>query len=138
MLIIQMNKKPNPRDNYGPRQYRRVIETDRMYMDRLLVVDYRLLYSINQELSHITFLGPLIDRTEELNGYRTVILVRSDSEKEKALERIENLCFKAEVMTVEDIVALRPYASCSAIITTRTRYQVLKETPLVGNYYVLQ
>jgi len=132
-----MNKE-KPRDNYGDRSYRRVVDGDRMYMDRLLVVDYRLLYSINQELNHIAFLGPLIDRTEELNGYKTIVLIKDNESKEEVEKRIENLCFQAEVKTIKELEEMKPYSTISAIITTKMRYPVLKKTSLIGNYYVLQ
>lgn len=125
------------KEGYGERLFRKTIESDRIYADRLLIIDYRLLYSINQELKHIAFLGPLVDRAEELNGYRTIILIRSDDEREEAKKRVIELCFVAEVKTLEEIMDMKSYSTNSGIITTKLRYPLLRNL-LVGNFYVLQ
>lgn len=130
-----MTIEEKEREEYGDRLYRRLVPIDRMYADRLLIVDYKLLHSINQETKHIAFLGPLIDRTEELNGYRTVILIKNSDNREQAKKRIEELCFQAEVMTVDEINAMRKYTTNSGIICPKISYEKLKKQ-LVGNFYV--
>ena len=97
----------NELEEYGNRDYRRILPHDRMYADRLLIIDYKLLYSINQEQKHIAFLGPLVDRAENLNGYRTIILIKNSDDREKAEKRIYDLCFQAEVMTIDEINSMK-------------------------------
>lgn len=125
----------NELEEYGNRDYRRILPHDRMYADRLLIIDYKLLYSINQEQKHIAFLGPLVDRAENLNGYRTIILIKNSDDREKAEKRIYDLCFQAEVMTIDEINSMKKYAANAGIICSKLRYEMLKKH-LVGNFYV--
>lgn len=122
-------------EEYGDRFYRRMLPFDRMYADRLLIIDYRLLYSTKQELKHITFLGPLIDRTEDISGYRTIILIRNNDDREEAAKRIEELCFQAEIKTLDEISNIKKYSTNAGIICSKMRYESLKKK-LVGNFYV--
>lgn len=122
-------------EEYGPRFYRRLLPIDRMYADRLLIVDYRLLYSIKQEQKHITFLGPLIDRTEDITGYRTIILIRNQDDREEVRKRLETLCFQAEIKTLDEISDMKKYTTNAGIICSKMRYESLKKK-LVGNFYV--
>ena len=122
---------------YGLREYRKILEGDRMYADRLLIVDYRLIKTIKQEAKHIAFLGPLIDKTEDLNVYRTIIVIKKSDDKEKAEKRIYDLCFNAEVMTPDEINKMRQWTTNSGIICTKLRYEYLRSR-LIGDFYVLQ
>lgn len=122
-------------EEYGERFYRRLLPGDRMYADRLLIVDYRLLYSTKQEQRHITFLGPLIDRTEDISGYRTIVLIRNQDNREEVAKRIENLCFRAEIKTLDEISDMKKYTTNAGIICSKMRYETLKKK-LVGNFYV--